>query len=132
MTIFDPPPTDFDDGPPTTLDEVPGMVIEIDADDQATPIPGAVPDACTECFVRMLVRIRNDAPPPSTPSEAQSFDRCVATQDGRWALCAGNLMLNINGGTARIYLGPERRGQRLPPPAGMEDRRKIPSPSRPK
>lgn len=117
---------DFDNSPPTRLDRAPDWTLE-----HKTPLPvvGEPPDACTECFVRSFKRVGNEAIPPWCARVAQEMTTCTATQDGVWTLCAAKMFLNVlmaNGARARIYMGPERRGQRLPIPSGLGERRKVP------
>jgi hypothetical protein len=94
--------------------------VEIEApfDAEQTPTKLEEPGACWRCWRIMPVQIVS--PPPGSSHEALRFHTCIASAGGGWAWCAATMVLRL--GTFELYLGPNRRRERLPAP-GTERRR---------
>lgn len=92
--------------------------LETPFDAEQTPTKLEEPGACWRCWRIMPVQIVS--PPPGSQHEALRFHTCIASAGGGWAWCAANIVLRL--GTFEIYLGPDRRHMKLPPPTGQERR----------
>ena len=128
MTV--PAPTDFDDGPPTRIDEA--EVIDDDAEALAVDgppdghheiTPTRTPnDACGFCLLVTLQRVANFTPPPTTCSEAWHWGTCCAPWDGQWAWCQIRGLRSIDGVVTDCNRRTATRGG---PPPGTPERRKA-------
>ena len=125
--------SEFDDEP--TIPDGTNLPFDGDVElllvDDETPTTGRAPEhRCPRCEAgiggRGLIRI-NDRTPQPTRDEARALSDCVSTQtdpeEGGWRWCATQMFLK---GLHDVYMGPERRVARLPPPGGVD--RRIPSP----
>lgn len=88
--------------------------------DGETPTKLEDPGACWRCWKLMPVQIV--APAPGSVHEALRFHTCIASAGGGWAVCAVNMVLRL--GEFELYIGPNRRVSKLPPPGG--ERRRFP------
>jgi hypothetical protein len=95
-------------------------VHELPFADEQTPTQLETPGACWLCWAIMPVQIVS--PAPGSSHEAMRFHTCIASAGGFWSWCASKMVLRI--GQHELYLGPERRIQRLPPPSA--ERRRFP------
>lgn len=101
------------------IEEIPRDVeLEGTFDAEQTPTKLDDPGSCWKCWRIMPVQIV--APHPGSSHEALRYQTCIASAGGGWAICAVTMVLRL--GTFELYIGPDRRVTRLPPPSGERRR----------
>lgn len=102
-------------------DDIPADVT-IEADfamsEAPTPTDFGQRGSCWKCL--RLIPVQIVAPPPGSSHEALRFTTCIVSAGRDWAVCAVQMVVRL--GPFELYVGPNRRLAKLPPPGGTERR----------
>jgi len=93
------------------------LEMEFSQSEAPTPTDFGARGSCWKCL--RLIPVQIVAPPPGSSHEALRFTTCIVSAAGDWRFCGVHQVIR---GVPELYIGPERRKAKLPPPGGTDRR----------